>query len=115
MLQAILIALECSLHEAKRRDQAWLEAVLHPRFCEITRSGSVVSRHETIKALTQETSAPAMVSSDFTLLPVSEESVILRYHTCAPDGRRAAWRSSHWVKDGESRWQLIFHQGTPAG
>ncbi|WP_105640741.1 nuclear transport factor 2 family protein [Cronobacter dublinensis] len=114
MLLNRLTALECSLHGAQRHDPAWLEAILHPHFCEITRSGTLVNRREAIDALTHETDAAAIVSAGFTLLPVTPDGVILRYRTSAPDGSRPAWRSSHWVRVGDDRWQLIFHQGTPA-
>ncbi|ELY6276574.1 DUF4440 domain-containing protein [Cronobacter muytjensii] len=114
MLLNRLTALERSLHGPERRNLAWLEAILHPQFCEITRSGVQVNRRETLDALTQETDAAAIVSTGFTLLPVNADSAILRYRTCAPDGSRPAWRASHWVRVRDDSWQLIFHQGTPA-
>ncbi|EPS2709463.1 DUF4440 domain-containing protein [Cronobacter turicensis] len=114
MLLERLITLEQSLHGEQRRDGDWLEHILHPHFCEVTRSGILVSRDETIDALTRETGTAFIVSDGFTLLPVNAGSVILRYRTSDPEGQRPAWRASHWVHVGEDRWQLIFHQGTPA-
>ncbi|EOI5729366.1 DUF4440 domain-containing protein [Cronobacter malonaticus] len=114
MLLERLTTLEQSLHGDQRRDRAWLEYLLHPQFCEVTRSGVVVSRDETIDALTRETGTACIVSDSFTLLPVNAGSAILRYRTCTPEGQRPAWRASHWVRVDETRWQLIFHQGTPA-
>ncbi|MGL9723105.1 DUF4440 domain-containing protein [Sodalis sp. (in: enterobacteria)] len=80
---------ECSLHGARRRDRDWLEQILHPDFCEITRSGTLVDRAETIAALVREKGAPAILSANFTLLKTGENSAILRYRTvaaprCAP-------------------------------
>lgn len=114
MLLERLITLEQSLHGEQRRDRDWLEHILHPHFCEVTRSGVLASRDETIDALTRETGTACIVSNDFSLLSVNADSAILRYRTCDPEGRRLSWRASHWVHVGEDRWQLIFHQGTPA-
>ncbi|EKK7703656.1 DUF4440 domain-containing protein [Cronobacter sakazakii] len=114
MLLERLTTLEQSLHGDQRRDRDWLEYLLHPQFCEVTRSGVLVSRDETIDALTQETGTAFIVSDGFTLLSVNAGSAILRYRTCTAEGQRPAWRASHWVRVDEARWQLIFHQGTPA-
>ncbi|AHF76921.1 hypothetical protein Sant_1869 [Sodalis praecaptivus] len=104
---------ECSLHGARRRDRDWLEQILHPDFCEITRSGTLVDRAETIAALVREKGAPAILSADFTLLKTGENSAILRYRTVCPDGSRAALRASYWLRGEDERWHLVFHQGTP--
>lgn len=71
MLLERLTTLEQSLHGDQRRDRDWLEYLLHPQFCEVTRSGVLVSRDETIDALTQETGTAFIVSDSFTLLPVN--------------------------------------------
>lgn len=84
MLLERLTTLEQSLHGDQRRDRDWLEYLLHPQFCEVTRSGVLVSRDETIDALTQETGTAFIVSDSFTLLPVNAGSAILRYRTCTP-------------------------------
>ncbi|WP_387695690.1 DUF4440 domain-containing protein [Photorhabdus sp. RM157S] len=105
-------SLECSLHDARRHDKTWLEKILHPDFHEITRSGYLVGRTETIDALITENSTNCIASSDFQLTIVGEMSVILLYRTHNQDGSHATLRSSTWVFSDEHNWQLIFHQGT---
>lgn len=113
-LLALLTHLECSLHQQQRHDRNWLEALLHPDFSEITRSGVLVNREETINALSQETNASGLIASDFRLLITGDDSATLIYRTILPDGTRAALRSSCWVLSAKGCWQMMFHQGTPA-
>lgn len=113
MLLEKLIRLECSLHGNKRKDRVWLEQILHKEFREITRSGVLVDRAEAIESLSAEINAPTILSSDFQLTSVSENSAILHYKTFNPDGSRAALRSSCWGRYDDDQWKLVFHQGTP--
>lgn len=114
MLLKKLKTLECSLHGTRRNDREWLEQMLHPEFREITRSGVMVDRAQTIASLTGEGSATVILSSDFRLINVGADFAILHYRTVNPDGRHASLRSSCWVRSERSQWQLTFHQGTPA-
>lgn len=109
--------LECSLHDARRTDRQWLERVLHQDFREITRSGTLVERQETINALTAETSVLPIASCGFHLQTVDHQCIILTYKTAIMSESgpvRAALRSSCWVCNPTIGWQLLFHQGTPA-
>ncbi|KMW71982.1 hypothetical protein TI10_17940 [Photorhabdus luminescens subsp. luminescens] len=115
MLLETITSLECSLHGVRRHDRVWLEKILHPDFLEITRSGHLVGRSETIDALIAENSTNCIVSSDFRLTIVEEMCVILLYRTHNQDGGHAALRSSIWVFSNEHNWRLTFHQGTPCG
>ena len=114
MLLEKLKALECSLHGDKRNDRQWLEEVLHPDFREITRSGVMVDRKETIASLAGEKTGPNILSSEFRLISMSEDVAMLYYRTVNPDGSRPSLRSSCWVCSGNGKWLLAFHQGTPA-
>jgi len=110
-------ALECSLHATSRTDREWLERVLHQGFREITRSGAMVGRQQTIASLIAETPGSGIESDDFQLQILSEKSVLLTYKTWvrgATGNERGALRSSIWTLTEGTRWQLIFHQGTPA-
>ncbi|MFD3241941.1 DUF4440 domain-containing protein, partial [Rahnella perminowiae] len=113
MLLEKLKALECSLHGARRNDRKWLEQILHPEFREITRSGVIVDRAETIASLAVELSPTIILSSDFRLLSIGEYCAILHYKTFNSDGSRASLRSSCWVYSDRGQWELAFHQGTP--
>lgn len=113
MLLERLKRLECSLHDNKRNDREWLEQILHEEFREITRSGKLVDRTETIEALSTEVGSPIIHSEGFTLIIVRNNFAILHYRTFDPDGSNASLRSSCWEMSGNGQWQLIFHQGTP--
>lgn len=113
MLLDEMVKRERSLHGARRRELAWLEQILHPDFCEITRSGCFVTRAQTIAALIKEDPLPDMLSSHFQLVGTGQMSLILLYQSCDADGSRAALRASHWLRQGQD-WQMVFHQGTPA-
>lgn len=110
-----LKSLECSLHRDKRNNREWLEALLHPDFTEITRSGFQVTRDTTITALVDETPLVPLRSTDWQIMSISADQALLIYRTALPDGTRASLRSSHWLLSAEGRWQMVFHQGTPAG
>ena len=113
MLLDTLKRLECFLHGSRRKDRKWLEQILHDRFSEITRSGVLVDRVQTIEALSGEDSVPAILSSDFRLIIVRDNFAILHYRTVHPDGSRASLRSSCWEISENRQWKLIFNQGTP--
>ncbi|HEO9693397.1 TPA: nuclear transport factor 2 family protein [Klebsiella aerogenes] len=113
MLLEKLKRLECSLHGDKRNDREWLEQILHEEFREITRSGMLVGRAETIEALSAEDNGPGIHSGEFKLISVRDNFAILHYRTFNPDGSNAALRSSCWEMNGNGQWQLLFHQGTP--
>lgn len=113
MLLEKLKILECSLHGEKRSDRNWLEQILHPQFHEITRSGLMVNRIETIASLEHERDAPDILSADFQLICLGDACVILHYRTSQSDGSRASLRTSYWILCEENGWQLAFHQGTP--
>lgn len=115
MLLEKLRLLECSLHGDRRNDRVWLEQLLHPEFREITRSGVMVSRSETISSLLSEKTGLPILSSDFRLTEMGIGYVMLHYRTVFADGSRPALRSSCWLCSEEGQWMLFFHQGTPAG
>lgn len=113
MLLEKLKSLECSLHAARRNDRKWLEQILHHDFREITRSGVLVDREETIDSLSSEEDVSTIISSDFQLTIIADNLAILHYRTFNPDGSRASLRSSLWKCSGNGQWRLVFHQGTP--
>ena len=113
MLLETLKRLERSLHSSRRKDRVWLEHILHERFSEITRSGVVVDRTQTIEALLSEDNVPAILSRDYRLISFGNNFAILHYRTVNPDGRRATLRSSYWEFSANGQWKLAFHQGTP--
>lgn len=114
MLIDTLIDLEQSLHFDKRNNRAWLESILHPGFREIARSGRMVNRAEAIESLASEMAPRPLLSFDYSLARAEGNYALLNYQTSRMDGTRAALRSSLWIRGEDGRWQLFFHQGTPA-
>lgn len=114
MLLEKLRLLECSLHSDSRHDREWLELILHPDFQEITQSGLMVNRIETITSLLSERVISPIYSSDFRIIEIGGCSAILIYRTSNIDGSHQVLRSSHWVLSVANDWTLLFHQGTPA-
>lgn len=114
MLLEQLKALECTLHHSRRNDREWLDRLLHPEFREITRSGVIVDRAETIASLLSEKTKSPILSSHFQLTRMGEGCAILHYRTFYTDGSGESLRSSCWLRSEEDRWTLVFHQGTPA-
>jgi hypothetical protein len=114
MLLEKLKALECTLHGSRRNDREWLERLLHPEFREITSSGGMVDRAETIASLLSEKTISPILSSNFELTALGESCAILHYRTCYTDGSRESLRSSCWLCSEGDQWTLVFHQGTPA-
>lgn len=114
MLLEKLRLLECSLHDHRRNDREWLERLLHPEFQEITRSGVMVDRSETIASLLSEKTTLPIFSRDFRIIEMGEGTAILHYRTSYADGSRPALRSSYWLRSDGGQWTLVFHQGTPA-
>ncbi|KWX72903.1 RNAse H [Paenibacillus riograndensis] len=50
---------------------------------------------------------------EFALHPLSEDAVLATYKTLNAKNGRYTLRSSIW-RYREGRWQMLFHQGTPA-
>jgi hypothetical protein len=100
-----------------RRNRARLEALLHPQFFEIGRSGRVHTRDDVLTQLPKEQEPAGIRAHDFALQPLTEDVLLLTYqsaqvsNTGAPE--RHALRASIW-KRSPNGWQIVFHQATPA-
>ncbi len=117
-LLATLQALEVELHHpGVRCDAQRLDQLLHPDFHEVGRSGRPYDRATVVRFLGEQVAFPPVVSDDFALQTLGPGIALLSYRSAL---RRAdatlenhTLRSSVWVLHG-ARWQLIYHQGTPA-
>jgi hypothetical protein len=117
-LLAELRALEQELHHpGVRADHARLEALLHADFHEIGRSGTAYTRDTVIAHLLAGKERPAVESNGFGVAELAAGVALLTYRSAhrLPDGSLAlrAHRSSIWQSQA-GRWQLRYHQGTPA-
>ena len=113
----VLQKLEKDLHQPEtRRSKSRLEALLHPSFIEIGRSGREFSRQDVIDELHESTEYPSVVASDFALHRISDAVALITYRSAHVDQsgglHRHTLRSSLWMR-GPSGWQMYFHQGTP--
>ncbi len=96
-----------------RFDSAYMNAVLHPEFTEVGRSGRVFSRDEVLGMPAVPISVD-IPRATFSASEVVDGVALVNYETVPVDSMHgAAFRSSVWVRV-DSRWLLRYHQGTPA-
>ncbi|MGA7412557.1 MAG: nuclear transport factor 2 family protein [Bryobacteraceae bacterium] len=99
-----------------RRDPEALMNLLAEEFCEFGRSGHIYSRDEIVRAL--QTESPRQFSvTDFSVRVLSQDAALVTYvaHQSEPGkDPSTSLRSSLWVLR-DSRWQMLFHQGTRVG
>lgn len=105
------------LDPSVRRDRDAVGALLADGFRELGSSGRVLDRTATLDALASEgENAPRRTLSDFSLAVLGPDAVLATWRATARTGSGAAprrsLRSSVWVRRA-SRWQILFHQGTP--
>lgn len=103
-----VIALERSLlSDEVRADPSAVAALLHADWCEIGRSGRLLTRADLLAEI-GPLAAPVLlevVSVD----RVDARSILLVWRSVGDTG--SALRSSLWVRDAD--WRQRFHQGTP--
>lgn len=109
-----LQALEESMWRTETRfDRAYMNAVLHPDFAEVGRSGRVFSRDEVLD-MPQVPINVEIPRSSFSATEIADGVALIVYETVPVDSMHgAAHRSSVWLAVG-TRWLLRYHQGTPA-
>ena len=99
-----------------RRNRARLEALLHPAFCEIGRSGRVHTRADVLDELPKEQTTPTIHARDFALTTLAEDVLLLTYRSAQASNtgalERHTLRASIW-KRSPNGWQIVFHQATP--
>ena len=118
-LLLLLQGLEVELHHPGTRcSPSRLDALLHPQFHEIGRSGRAYDRETVLGFLASLSEHPPVVSEGFEVALLAPQVALLTYRSAH---RRAdgtlhlhTHRSSVWVQDGGD-WRLRYHQGTPAG
>jgi hypothetical protein len=113
-----LQALEVELHHpGVRCDRPRLEALLHPDFHEVGRSGRIYTRQTVVDHLLATPTPPTVVSEHFAVARLSAEVALLTYRSAHvnAEGERTlhAHRASVWQATAIG-WQLRYHQGTPA-
>ena len=116
-IAALLLRHEQSLLDpAVRRDRERVLALLASDFAEFGASGRVWTRDEIVHLLATETYDPPTMEA-FKCRSIAAGVALVTYRTVRTDAgtgfRRIVNRSSIWIENDE-RWQICFHQGTPA-
>lgn len=117
-LLAQLRCLEVELHHpGLRLTRERLEQLLHPDFHEVGRSGRRYDRATVIGFLASHPTLPAVESGGFRIESLAPDLALLHYQSGQRevDGTPAntTLRMSLW-QYADDRWQLRYHQGTPA-
>jgi hypothetical protein len=111
--EKLLVRLEKSLLQAPGRKSSELSQLLADDFVEFGCSGRSFTKLEVIQALYTEP-AVEFETSDFLVRFLDAHIALLTYvahRNGSPSS--TSLRSSLW-KQKDGRWQLVFHQGTPA-
>ena len=109
---------EALLKPEIRRSADQVGRLLSEDFVEFGSSGRAYDKAEIIEALQQETPDPAVQIqlTDFSARQLASGGVLVTYRTVRRRGvepNHYRLRSSIWKPIG-GRWQMVFHQGTPA-
>lgn len=108
---AVVAAEQRLLDPAVRADATQVAELLHEDFVEFGASGRRWDRASIIEALSSEPALDLVRASQFETTSLASDVCLLTYGLESSDG--ASLRSSVWQLADE-RWQLRFHQGTPA-
>jgi hypothetical protein len=104
-----LFELETSLHKQEiRNSPAAVAALLADDFTEFGSSGRVYDKPAIIELLRSEAATPdqKVTVENFAVRQLSSNVALVTYLSSKSTLRSSIWRLS------DSRWQMIFHQGT---
>ena len=94
-----------------------LDALLHPQFHEVGRSGRPYQRDFVVDFLAGQSVMPTVEATGHAVALLAEGCALLTFRSARrlPDGSMTeqALRSSIWLHTPVG-WQLYYHQGTPA-
>lgn len=99
-----------------RTSPSAVDRLLADEFVEFGSSGRAFSKRDVVEGLQQEPPIHRTLT-DLRVRPLAPGVVLLTYTSVRRDqalqGERRFLRSSIW-KEIDGRWQMVFHQGTPA-
>jgi hypothetical protein len=94
-----------------------LDDLLADEFVEFGASGRTFDKRQIIESLGQESAVVRRWLTGFTVTVLAPDVVLATYRSARQDSAEArpvhSLRCSIW-KRTEGRWQIVFHQGTPA-
>jgi hypothetical protein len=101
-----------------RASRTAVSALLADDFVEFGQAGRVYDKQQVLESLAAEATdgEPKRSAHGFRLKSLADDVVLLTYRSSRIDGGKTlhSLRSSIW-KFADGRWQMLFHQGTPAG
>ncbi len=104
------------LQPAIRNNKQLVSSLLRNEFREYGSSGRIWNKEQILDTLRNETSACFSIT-DFDLTVLSPDAALVTYrairHGPSPKNDTASLRCSVWILR-DNRWQMLFHQGTPA-
>jgi hypothetical protein len=110
-LQDHLHSLEDRLfHPEREPDRKALLPLFADEYREFCTSGRILNRQQIIEVMLTCEPRPATILHFF-ITPLSDATVLATYRAITP--AQVSHRASLWTFR-DNRWQLVFHQGTPA-
>jgi hypothetical protein len=97
-----------------RTSPSAVDRLLANEFVEFGSSGRAYSKHDLVEGLQNEPAVHRTLT-DLLVRPLAPSVVLLTYTSVRREEalERRFLRSSIW-KEIDGRWQMVFHQGTPA-
>jgi hypothetical protein len=95
-----------------RKSPEELDILLADDFLEFGSSGRIYNKQQVIDGLANETRIE-MTLMDFEIKLLAPDVVLATYRVLKHKDMKYSLRSSIWKLNGD-KWQMVFHQGTPA-
>jgi len=109
--------LETSLHKSEiRRSPEAAEALLADGFIEFGSSGRIWNKASILESMrSEEPQEREIIVEDFVAEELARDVVLVTYtsRTSTATATQSTLRSSIW-KSIATKWQMVFHQGTPS-
>ena len=105
------------LDSSIRHNSNNVSSLLADDFLEFGSSGRIFDKAAILEELRNEPLRPTPRLSDFAIRPLAPDAMLVTYRTTRLNSSgepiSQALRSSIWI-NRDNRWQITFHQGTPA-
>jgi len=111
---AYFFGLETSLHKSEiRRSPEAVAALLADGFIEFGSSGKIWDKSSIVENMRKEEPPGQIIVEDFVARELTLDVVLVTYISRRSTANQFTLRSSIW-KNIATKWQMVFHQGTPS-
>ena len=93
-----------------RRQPDLVRALIHPEFVEFGASGRIWNAESIVETFASEQTPNEVTATNLLAILLDPGTALLTFRTDSAE--RACLRSSVWVRSGDDKWLLRFHQGT---